>query len=210
MKAVIFDLDGVLVFTDKFHYLAWKQIADKLNIKFDQTINSRLRGISRMDSLNIILENSKKEFSIEEKTALCQEKNAIYLDYLKSLNGEHLNNDVVSVLTTLKSRGYLLAVGSSSKNATFILDKLNLTHFFDGISDGNLVTNSKPNPEVFLIAAEKLNISPSECYCIDDGLNGIMAGKNAGMKTVAIYDSANFDLADYKINSLSQLLLIAK
>lgn len=206
MKAFIFDLDGVLVFTDKYHYKAWKKLADRLSIYFDETINNRLRGVSRMESLEIILERSEKEYTEEEKAAFAEEKNATYRELLSEMTPSDVTEEVRSTLKTLRERGHKLAIGSSSKNTKFILERVNLTDQFDAISDGTNITRSKPDPEVFLKAAEFLSESPENCIVVEDAYAGIDAAKAAGMTAVGIGDASSYDKADVKIQSFSELL----
>ena len=208
-KAVIFDLDGVICFTDKYHYLAWKELADKLGIYFDEQINNRLRGVSRMASLEIILERSDKEYSQEEKEAFAEEKNNIYRDLLKNMSPSDLTDEVKETLVELRNRGYILAIGSSSKNTKFILERIGLSDFFDGIADGNDITNSKPDPEVFLTAAEKINIDPKDCAVVEDAKAGIEAAKAAGMVGLALFgDARDCGMQDYNLEGFSDLLNI--
>ena len=155
MKAFIFDLDGVIVFTDKFHYQAWKKMADEMGIYFDETINNRLRGVSRAESLEIILERYEGEpLSAEKKAELMEQKNNTYRELLATMTPADVSDEVRETLKTLRERGCKLAIGSSSKNAKFILEKVELLNAFDAISDGNNITHSKPDPEVFLKAGE--------------------------------------------------------
>lgn len=211
MKAVIFDLDGVLVFTDKYHYQAWKSIADEKKIYFDEKINDRLRGVSRMESLDIILENYHgKPFTAEEKEALAEKKNRIYRELLANMTPEDVSSDVRMTLKQLRERGYQTALGSSSMNAKYILEKVELLNAFDEIADGTVISRSKPDPEVFLKAAEYLKEDPSECLIVEDAKAGIEAGRRAGMKTAAIGDAACNSVADYKLQKLSDLLNILK
>lgn len=149
MKAIIFDLDGVLVHTDQYHYQAWKSLADELNLPFDEKKNDRLRGISRMESLEIVLEDSDKTYTNEEKEHMAEKKNEIYRRLLSQMTPQDVKTEVREALSQLKNMGYLLAVGSSSKNAKYILERTALTEYFDAISDGNGLQHSKPNPEVF-------------------------------------------------------------
>ncbi len=207
IKAFIFDLDGVLVHTDKFHYLAWKAIADKLNIPFDEAINNRLRGVSRMESLKIILETYHGALLTDaQKLALAEEKNALYRQMLQTMSPKEVSGDVFTTLQTLKDSGYLLAIGSSSKNARFILEKTGLDKFFDAVSDGTNITKSKPNPEVFLKAAEFLGISPENCIVVEDATSGIDAAKAAGMYAAGIGNAYWCEKTDYPINHLLNLL----
>ena len=172
MKAVIFDLDGVICFTDKLHYKAWKNIADEQGIYFDEKINDRLRGVSRMESLDIILEKADRTYSFDEKKEIAEKKNDIYVSLLDTMSEKDLDVNVKVVLDTLRSRGTLLAIGSSSKNTKKILEKLGLKDFFDAVSDGTNITKSKPDPEVFLKAAEMLGIKPVEAVVVEDAVSG--------------------------------------
>lgn len=206
ITSVIFDLDGVLVFTDKYHYQAWKKIADELGIYFDEEINNRLRGVSRMDSLDIILEKYEGEpLSMEKKVELATRKNEAYRDLLGNMTPADVTDSVRDTLNQLRQRGYLLALGSSSKNAKYILDKVELTDAFDAISDGTNIANSKPNPEVFVKAANFLNQPCNRCLVVEDAEAGINAGKAGGMMTVAIGDAAMNHLGDRNINEFSEL-----
>lgn len=165
VKTIIFDLDGVLVYTDKFHYLAWKKMADRIGVPFDETINNRLRGVSRMDSLEIILERSTRKYTQEEKEDLAEEKNGYYKEFLKKMSPADVRPEIRGMLKELHKRGYQLAIGSSSKNTKFILAQTQLTDDFDAISDGTNITKSKPDPEVFLKAAEYTQTTPWELPC---------------------------------------------
>jgi beta-phosphoglucomutase len=208
MKAVIFDLDGVLVFTDKFHYQAWKKMADGLGVYFDETINNRLRGVSRAESLEIILERHNGKLGADEKTALMEEKNAAYCRFLDTMSALDVADEVRSTLDELRQRGFRLAVGSSSKNAGFILGKVQLRDMFDAVSDGNNITRSKPDPEVFLKAASFLGEAPRDCAVVEDAVTGIDAAKAAGMIAIGIGDAAAYAKADYTISSFADLLKI--
>ena len=211
LKAAIFDLDGVIVFTDKFHYQAWKKMADSMGIYFDEEINNRLRGVSRMDSLEIILERYEGEpLSQEKKEALAAEKNETYRELLKTMTPADVSKEVRDTLAELRKRGYGIALGSSSKNAKFILERVELLDAFDKISDGNNITKSKPDPEVFEKAAEFLGEKPEDCLVIEDAEAGIDAGIAGGMKTAAIGDAVNCGKADYTLQTFSDLLSILK
>lgn len=208
IEAFIFDLDGVIVHTDKFHYLAWKEIADSMGIYFDETINNRLRGVSRMESLEIVLERYSSKLSDDEKTALAQEKNAVYRSHLSTMIPADVPDEVRDTLKGIREKGYKLAIGSSSKNARFILEKVGLLNFFDAISDGNNITKSKPDPEVFIKAAEYLNICPEHCIVVEDAYAGVIAAKAAGMLAAAIGDAVSCEKSDFRLNSLPDLLNI--
>jgi len=208
-KAVIFDLDGVICFTDRFHYQAWKALADRLGIYFDEKINDRLRGVSRMASLDIILERSNKEYTQEEKEAFATEKNDTYRELLKNMGPADLSDEVKNTLTVLRDRGYKLSIGSSSKNTKFILGQIGLGDFFDAIADGTDITHSKPDPEVFLISAKKIGIDPADCAVVEDAKSGIEAAKAAGMTALALFgDAKGCGLEDYDLASFSDLLNI--
>lgn len=207
-KAIIFDLDGVLVFTDNFHYKAWKKIADKKDIYFDEIINDRLRGVSRMESLDIILEKYDGTLSAEEKNALAEEKNDYYKESLKELTPSDVSDDVRKTLKELKEKGYLIAIGSSSKNAKYILEKVELINEFDAISDGNNIVNTKPDPEVFLMAAEYLGVPANECAVVEDAWAGIDAAKAANMIAFGIGSAADYEKCDYTLKNLNDMIKI--
>ena len=209
INSIIFDLDGVLVFTDKFHYKAWKQMADEIGVYFDEEINNRLRGVSRMASLDIILERYEGEpLSSERKAELAEKKNESYRELLATLTEDDVSTEVRTTLTELRKRGIRLAVGSSSKNAKFILEQVGLMDAFDAISDGTNITHSKPDPEVFLKAALFLGSDPSNCMVVEDAEAGIDAAIAGGMYSAAIGDAVGCNKADYNLNSVSDLLSI--
>ncbi|MBP3580466.1 MAG: beta-phosphoglucomutase [Clostridia bacterium] len=195
IKAVIFDLDGVIVSTDECHYLAWKKIADEEGIYFDREINNRLRGVSRMESLEIVLERANKEYSQEEKLALAEQKNNCYREYIKSMTPDDILPGVMATLEKLKSSGIKIAIGSSSKNTPVILKQIGLENYFDAVSDGNNIKNSKPDPEVFVKAADMLGIAYNECMVVEDADAGIQAGKSGGMLTLAVNGANGGDLS---------------
>ena len=205
-KGIIFDLDGVLLSTDHFHYLAWKALADRLGIPFDEKKNDLLRGVSRMDSLEIILGERSDEFSPEEKLAFATEKNLTYRSYLQTLTPEFVSPEVPETLQKLRDSGLRLAVGSSSKNTPLILEKTDLRKYFDAVSDGNNITKSKPDPEVFLKAAQFIGLDPSECVVVEDADSGIEAAKRGGFYAISIGDSVTNGLDDRHIRSLVELL----
>ena len=210
MKAIIFDLDGVICHTDEYHYLAWKAMADGLGVYFDREINNRLRGVSRMASLEIVLENYKGQLSPAEKEALATQKNELYKESLKNMSPADLSEEVKTTLDTLRSRGYKLAIGSSSKNAPFILQQLGLGSYFNAISDGNNITHSKPDPEVFVKAAQMLCIPCEECLVVEDAVSGAEAGHAGGMQVACVGDASQAGAGDFNMKSFAQLLEIAK
>lgn len=210
MKGIIFDLDGVICSTDHYHYLAWKALADKLGIYFDETINNRLRGVSRMESLEIVLERSEKAYTQEEKEQFAFEKNELYKTLLVQMNEQDLSEEVKTTLDTLRQRGYKLAIGSSSKNTKLILSRIGLADFFDAIADGTDITYSKPHPEVFLLAAQRLGLSPDECLVVEDAKAGIEAATRGGFRSAGIGEAAEHESVTYPIGHFSDLLDIVK
>ncbi len=203
IRAVIFDLDGVLVTTDELHYLAWKELADELGITtFTKEDNIRQRGVSRMASLEIVLEKTPQKYTDEQKLELADKKNSIYVKSLENLSPDDLLAGVKDFIAFLKKKGVKTAIGSASKNTPMILSKTGIADDFDAISCGLDTTKSKPDPEVFLIAAQKLGLNPTECVVIEDSDAGIQAAKAGGMYAVAVGAAMNNPLADYKAESL--------
>lgn len=206
IKGVIFDLDGVLVSTDEMHYQAWKRLARELHITgFTREDNRRQRGVSRMASLEIVLEKADRTYSEEEKIELAERKNGYYLELLEEMDESSVLENVKDVLEKLKNGGLLLAVGSASKNAPVILEKTGLMPYFDKISCGLDTTKSKPDPEVFLVAAKKLGLPPEECLVVEDSAAGIEAAAAGGMKSLGVgpfYQSLH---ADYEAPALCKV-----
>ena len=206
IKGIIFDLDGVLISTDKFHYLAWKQLADKLGIPFSEKDNEQLRGVSRMESLELILKNDPSvKLTDEEKIAAATEKNDCYREYLKTMTPDDVSAEVRETLTALHDMGYKLSVGSSSKNARFILSQTDLTRYFDAIADGNDIKNSKPDPEVFLTAASFLGLDPAVCAVVEDAEAGLEAAVAAGMLPVAFASAYGSGLGKVQLATFGDL-----
>lgn len=205
IKAVIFDLDGVLISTDELHYRAWKALADRLGVSFDRAQNDRCRGISRMASLDIVLERSPVEYTLSEKEALAAEKNDNYRAMLASLSPADVPEGVAPTLALLRQRGYRLALASASRNAPLILERTGLGEYLDAVADGNCVTRSKPDPEVFQVAAEKLGVAPGDCAAVDDALAGIEAARAAGMFAVGYGDSAAARAGDANLEKFTDL-----
>lgn len=208
IRAIIFDLDGVICSTDEFHYEAWKTLADKLGIYFDRKINERLRGVSRMDSLEIVLERADRTFSDDEKLKLADEKNECYKKLLIKMSPDDLSDEVKNTLLTLRKMGYPMAIGSSSKNTKQILKNIGLEGFFDAVSDGTNISRSKPDPEVFLCAAEYLGEEPSECLVVEDADAGIIAAKRGNMSAAGIGSAEEHKDADFKLESFKDLIEI--
>lgn len=205
IKGIIFDLDGVLCSTDIFHYKAWKVIADELNILFNQKINNRLRGVERRASLEIILSYSDKKYSEEKIQYLLEKKNNIYKSYLKTLTPKDISSGTLEILAFLKSKKIKIAVGSASKNAKFIINQLQISNYFDEIIDGYDITLAKPNPEIFLTAANRINEKPEDCLVIEDAQSGIEAANNGGFTSVSIGNAVKKGSADYHINNLTEI-----
>lgn len=205
-KGIIFDLDGVICHTDQYHYQAWKEIADELGVDFDEKMNNRLRGVSRMESLEIILENCNQKFTLEEKEQLADKKNTIYKKLLKQMSPKDVEGNVLTTLNELRRKGILLAIGSSSKNAEFILRQIGLLAFFDKISDGNNITHSKPDPEVFLKAAIYMKLRPEECLVVEDARSGIDAALAGGFDCAGLGDAAGYSRTTYPLKDFSQSL----
>lgn len=201
-RGVIFDLDGVLVSTDEYHYRAWKQLADRERIYFDRRINDRLRGVSRRESLEIILEAASRPYTEEEKRKMAEEKNEMYRRLLQKLTRDDILPGVLNVLKELRRRGARLAVGSSSKNAPMILERTGLADRFDAVVDGNQITRTKPDPEVFLLAAKRLDLRPGQCSVVEDAVPGILAAKAAGMTPIAVGAAWRCGAAKYGFPSL--------
>ena len=206
-KAVIFDLDGVICFTDEYHYRAWQKMADELGVYFDREINNRLRGVSRMASLEIILERYEGEpLSDERKAELATYKNNLYRESLKEMSPADLSDEVKDTLDALRAKGLRLAIGSSSKNTPFILGQIGLGTYFDAVSDGNNITHSKPDPEVFLMAAQFLGMDPSDCLVVEDAVSGAEAGHRGGFQVACVGDASAAGAGDYNMKSFADLL----
>ena len=210
MKAFIFDLDGVICSTDELHYLAWKALADREGIPFDRVMGNRMRGVSRMACLEIMLEKANHSYTEEEKKEMADFKNSRYVALLDKLTEKDLSEEARSTLQALKKKGYRIAIGSSSKNTPIILRKLGIYDWFDAVVDGNMITHSKPHPEVFLKAAKLLCLPPEECFVVEDAVAGIDAAKAGGFVSIGISDASRYEKADYKIHTFSDLLNIVK
>lgn len=209
-KTVIFDLDGVICHTDMYHYQAWKQIADELGIYFDEEINNRLRGVSRMESFEIILERYEGTMSLEDKVVYTTRKNEAYKELLKNMSPADLSPEVKETLDGLRAKGLKLAIGSSSKNAGFILERLGLDGYFDAVSDGNNITRSKPDPEVFVKAAQLVGEASGDCLVVEDAKAGLEAAIGGGMDCAAMGDAVASGLATYDLTEFSDLLKITE
>jgi len=208
LKGIIFDLDGVICFTDIYHYRAWKKMADAEGIYFDEIINEKLKGVSRAESLEIILQKAEREYSQEEKAALMESKNNMYRELLGDMTPSDLSPEVKDTLDELRNRGFKLAIGSSSKNAKFILERIGLDGYFDAVSDGTNIQRSKPDPQVFLMAADMLGLDPKNCLVVEDAYAGIDAAKAGGFAGAGIGGARLYEKADYALEKFSDLLEI--
>ena len=207
--AVIFDLDGVLCHTDMHHYTAWKDLADNMGIYFDEKINNLLRGVSRMDSLEIILRKyTGPKLSPEKKEELASSKNNLYREKLEQMTPADLPDEVARLLDFMDDKGIKKAIGSSSKNAPLILERLGIADRFDAISDGNNISRSKPDPEVFLLAAEFLGLNPEDCLVVEDAEAGVEAAVAGGFDCAGIGDANNVETVTYKLASVGDLIEI--
>jgi beta-phosphoglucomutase len=204
-KAFIFDLDGVIVDTAKYHYLAWKKIATALDIEFTHEHNELLKGVSRVRSLDIILELGKVKASQEDKDRWLIEKNEEYLSYLVDMNESEILPGVLPVLQFLKEKNQPIALGSASKNARPILEKTGILHYFDAIVDGNDVSNAKPDPEVFLIAAKLLKTDPKDAIVFEDSVAGIQAANIGNMVSIGIGEKSILEEAQYIFKDFTQI-----
>jgi len=186
IKACLFDLDGVIVDTAKYHFIAWRELAAELGFEFTEENNERLKGVSRMTSLEILLEVGGVSLPEEKKIQLADQKNERYVSYIAKMTPDEILPGVVDFLNQLKKAGIKTAIGSASKNTPIILERLKLSHYFDAIIDGNKVSKAKPDPEVFLKGAEALGVLPSDCVVFEDAAAGIEAAINGGMRCVGI------------------------
>lgn len=207
IKTYIFDLDGVIVDTAKYHYLAWKKSADELGIDFTKENNELLKGVSRIRSLEIILELGKKQISDAEFDRILNEKNKNYLGYIDKMDAYEILPGVLEALKWIKEKNGQIVLGSASKNAKPILEKVGLMKYFDAIVDGNDVSKAKPDPEVFLLGAERTNSNPEECVVFEDAVAGIQAANNAGMLSIGIGDKEVLKEADLVAKNFTELNL---
>lgn len=207
IKACLFDLDGVLVDTAVYHYQAWKRLANTLGFDFTLQQNEQLKGISRIDSLSKILAWGNISKTGDEQLELATLKNSWYVEMITKMTPNEVLAGTVEFLTALKNGGYKLALGSASKNSALILERTNLSHFFLEIVDGNKVTKSKPDPEVFIKGAQLLNVPPKQCVVFEDALAGIEAAKAGGMKAIGIGEVDILTGADLVVSGLDKLTI---
>jgi beta-phosphoglucomutase len=205
IDAVIFDLDGVITDTAHFHFLAWKQLAEEISISIDEEFNERLKGISRMDSLELILKegNRQDDFTISEKEEMAERKNANYVNYLSELKPKHILPGIMDLITSIKAEGIPIGLASVSKNAQKVLKALNIVEAFDYCADASKISKSKPDPEIFLTACKGLNAVPHRSIGIEDALAGVESIKASGMFAVGV--GKHLSKADYQLMSTDQL-----
>ena len=203
--ACIFDLDGVLVDTAVYHFKAWKQLANSMGFDFTEAQNEQLKGVNRMRSLDMILAWGGVEKTLTEKEALATTKNDWYVAMINKMTAAELLPGTLSLLEDLQAAGIKIALGSASKNSAIILDRTNLRHYFDAIVDGNLVSASKPDPEVFVKGAELLGVSPASCLVFEDAQAGVEAAIAGNMKVVGVGEEENLKGADSYVKDLSQI-----
>jgi len=209
MRAAIFDLDGVIVDTAKYHYLAWKRLANELGFDFSETDNERLKGVSRVRSLEILLEIGGLTLDEATKTKIAAQKNDWYVDYISHMDESEILPGVVEYVKSIRTKGIKTAIGSASKNTPLILERLGIASLFDVVVDGNKVSKAKPDPEVFLRAAKELNIPPTECVVFEDAEAGIEAAHRAGMGVVGIGKPFNLKNAETLIPGLFALVMLS-
>ncbi len=206
-KAIIFDLDGVIVDTAKYHYLAWRELAVQLGFDFTEEQNEQLKGVSRVRSLEILLDIGNKHLGDDVKLKLLHEKNKQYLQYIAKMDHTEILPGIDDLLHYLKFNKIPFSLGSASKNARLILETLNLMDLFDAIVDGNDVSTAKPDPEVFLKAAEKLGVQPEDCIVVEDAKAGIEAANSAEMTSIGIGDEKVLAEADFILKNTSELTI---
>jgi len=203
--ACIFDLDGVIVDTAKYHYLAWKRLANSLGFDFTEHDNEQLKGVSRIESLKLILRLGNKQLGEAEFDAALDQKNGWYLEYIQQIGPEEILPGAAEFLRSVRAQGIKVALGSASKNAVLILERIQLLDQFDAIVDGNKVSKAKPDPEVFLKAAEELAVPASHCVVFEDAVAGVQAARNAGMNVVGIGSAAVLDQAHFVLPNFADL-----
>ena len=205
IKGVIFDLDGVIVSTDEFHYRGWQKLADEEGIYFNRHINERLRGVSRMESLDILLERATQRYTATQKETMAARKNGYYRELLQQITPADILPGVMPFLEDLKSHSTAMAIGSSSRNCGTILDRIGIGHYFGAVVDGNHIKKSKPDPEVFLLAAKLLNLPADACVVIEDAEAGVSAALAADMKVLAVGFASTDPRASMRAKDLTKI-----
>jgi beta-phosphoglucomutase len=208
LQAVIFDLDGVIVSTDECHYRGWRRLAEEEGIPFTREDNHRQRGVSRMESLAVLLEKAPRVYSEAEKQEMAARKNGYYRDMLGNLSAADILPGAREVMDALRARGIRIAIGSSSRNAGLILERIGLADAFDAVADGNAITRSKPDPEVFQVAARKLGVPPEACLVVEDAAAGVAAARAAGMRCLAVGAAQDAPGADYRAPDLTTFSVV--
>lgn len=207
IKGFIFDLDGVITDTAELHFQAWKNLADQVGWNFDREVNEKLRGVSRMDSINIIRAHNNAEVDQEELKELANKKNDIYVESLNQITPDDYLEGAEGLLKNLRVEGFLVALGSASKNSTKVLQQLQATKYFDVIGDGNSVSKSKPAPDIFLYGAEKLGLKPEQCIVYEDAESGVDAAKAGGFYAVGIGPKERVGHADVRFDTMKEATL---
>jgi beta-phosphoglucomutase len=207
LKGCIFDLDGVIVDTARYHFLAWKRLADQLDIKFSEKDNERLKGVSRMDSLEIILELGNLKPDRRNKEGFAALKNKWYVDYISRMTPREILPGSLEFIGEIRKTGIKTAIGSASKNTPMILERVGIEEFFDAVADGNIVHKAKPDPEVFLAAARMIGIEPQYCVVFEDAIAGVQAALNAGMACVGIGSPSVLKKAHMVVAGLNEMSL---
>ncbi len=207
IKACIFDLDGVIVDTAHYHFLAWQRLAQELGYTLTLADNERLKGVSRMQSLDIILQLAGKSYPAAEKEAMANRKNEWFVDYIEELKPEAIFPGVKDLITALRDRGVKIALASSSKNARRVVELLNIEALFDALVDGTMIVHTKPDPEIFLLAAKKLGVAPAHCIVVEDADAGVEAAIRAGMKCVGVGKAEQLGKANRVVNQTADFQL---
>lgn len=205
LKACIFDLDGVIVDTAGYHFLAWRRLANSLGFDFTEVQNEELKGVSRRESLELILHWGGVQLSEEDKLHWMELKNNWYLEFIEKMTPEEVLPGAKELLTTLREKGIKIALGSASKNSQLILKRTLMLDYFDSIVDGNRTSKAKPNPEVFLLGAQDLGVNPSEAVVFEDALKGVEGARNGGFKVVGIGEPEVLKQADFVVKSLAEV-----
>jgi len=208
ISACIFDLDGVIVDTARYHFLAWKRLTDQLGIHFTEADNERLKGVSRIASLDIILEIGKVKADENQKHEYATRKNQWYVDYISKMTPDEILPGSIAFIKELRNAGIRVAIGSASKNTPMILERVGISDLFDAVADGNIVKKAKPDPEVFLKAAELVDVKPERCVVFEDAVAGIQAAINAGMVCIGIGSPEILNKAYFVISGLNEMNLI--
>ena len=207
IKGFIFDLDGVITDTAELHFQAWKKLADDMGWQFDREVNEKLRGVSRMDSINIIKDHNNAQVDEEKLVALATRKNDIYVDSLDHMTPNDYLPGAQELLNLLRKEGYLVALGSASRNAIKVLKQLEANKYFDVVGDGNSVSKSKPEPDIFLFGAKALDLKPEECIVYEDAESGIDAAKAGGFHSVGIGPKERVGHADVRFDNMREATL---